>query len=41
MFNGATLYNLEFGLLLVFIMELQNIGENGNINSYKLIFTVH
>lgn len=41
MLNGPTLYNLEFGLLLVFVLELQYTGENGNIKSYKLIFTVH
>lgn len=41
MFNGAVLYNLELGLFLVFILELQHIGENGNIKPpNKLIFTV-
>lgn len=35
MFNGVILYNLELGLFLVFILELQHIGENGNIKSFK------
>lgn len=41
MFNGVILYNLELGLFLVFVLELQHIGENGNIKSFKkLIFTI-
>jgi len=41
MFNGAMLYNLELGLVLIFILELQHIGENSNVKSpNKLIFTV-